>query len=454
MIHPSRIQRLNEKPARDGRYILYWMQASQRAECNHALEYAVAEANRLGRPLVVYFGLTDGYPGAAIRHYAFMLEGLREVAQRLAKRGIRFVLRRESPERGIVKMADDAALVVTDRGYTRIQRQWRQAAAKGLACPLVQVESDVVAPVETVSNKEEFAARTIRPKIHRHLQDYLVPLKTVKAAQESVSLDIRDESLDDIAPLLAHLKIDRSVPAVTWMKGGASEARRRLKQFLAKKLSSYDSHRNDPTVDGTSHLSPYLHFGQISPLQIALEVLDSDGDQEGPFLEELIIRRELAMNYCQYNADYDSYAALPDWCLKTLAKHRADRRPYTYSREQLEHAETHDPYWNAAQLEMVHLGKMHNYMRMYWGKKILEWTADPAEAFATAVYLNDKYELDGRDPNGYAGVAWCFGKHDRPWIERPIFGQVRYMNDQGLKRKFDADLYVQKVNKAITSGRL
>jgi deoxyribodipyrimidine photo-lyase len=205
--------------------------------------------------------------------------------------------------------------------------------------------------------------------------------------------------------------------------------------------------RNDPTLDYLSHLSPYLHFGQISPLYIALKVIDTDSRGKEAFLEELIVRRELSMNFVFYNEKYDSFEAVPEWAKKTLKAHQKNKRQYTYSLEELETAQTHDAYWNAAQREMVGRGKMHGYMRMYWGKKIIEWSKTPEKAFQIALYLNNKYELDGRDPNGFTGVAWCFGKHDRPWGERPIFGNVRYMNDKGLKRKFDADRYVRMMSR-------
>jgi deoxyribodipyrimidine photo-lyase len=251
--------------------------------------------------------------------------------------------------------------------------------------------------------------------------------------------------LADPEKLLARLDIDRSVPPVSAFRGGYSQARKLLREFIDHKLDHYDERTNDPSLDFTSHLSPYLHFGQISPLEVALAVAEAPGPNEEAFLEQLIVRRELSMNFVHYNPAYDTYDCLPDWAKATLAEHEKDPRPYIYSEDELEQAQTHDPYWNAAQLEMVRAGKMHNYMRMYWGKKILEWSPTPREAFETALRLNNRYELDGRDPNGFTGVAWCFGKHDRPWQERPVFGRVRYMNAAGLERKFKMDAYVAKV---------
>ena len=448
MIHPSRIQPLNSRSIQDGRYILYWMQASQRVECNHALEYAVGEANERNLPVVVVFGLTDRFPEANLRHYAFMLEGLEEVRKGLRDRGIRFALMRRSPELAATAMAEEAALVVADRGYLRIQRQWRNHVAKNAPCAVVQVESDAVVPVETASPKEEYTAGTLRPKLQRILEGYLVPLKERPVRKDSLSLRLDVDTEEDFPSLLKKMKIDRSVSPVRAFRGGTARANALLEEFIAKKIRHYDELRSDPGLDYSSHLSPYLHFGQISPLAVALRV---SGERSIPaaaresFLEELIVRRELSMNFVFYNDRYDEYECLPDWARKTLAEHAKDRREYLYGPEQWERAGTHDPYWNAAQREMMITGKMHNYMRMYWGKKLLEWSRTPAEAFRTALWLNNRYELDGRDPNGFAGVAWCFGKHDRAWFERKVFGKIRYMNDAGLRRKFDMDAYLKKV---------
>jgi deoxyribodipyrimidine photo-lyase len=253
--------------------------------------------------------------------------------------------------------------------------------------------------------------------------------------------------IQDVGNALSKLRIDRSSEKVNAFQGGIKEALRHLEIFLDEKLDRFPELRNNPTLDYLSHMSPYLHFGQISPLYIALKVKQTKSPGIEAFLEELIIRRELSMNFVFYNDRYDSFDGLPEWARKTLRSHQKDKRQYLYRLEELEQANTHDPYWNAAQKEMVVKGKMHGYMRMYWGKKIIEWSKAPEEGFHAALYLNNKYELDGRDPNGFTGVAWCFGKHDRPWGERPIFGNVRYMNDKGLKRKFDADDYVRMVNK-------
>lgn len=449
MIQRERIRVLNQKRERRGEYVLYWMQASQREECNHALEYAIERANEMHVPMVVFFGVTDRFPEANERHYRFMLEGLRETRDALEGRGIRMVVRGVSPEKGVVDLARRASVVVVDRGYLRIQRRWRREAAQRIACPMIQVESDVVVPVEEVSDHEEYAAATIRPKILKLREDYLVPLRRRPVRRDSLALRISGLDICDTAGVLNGLAVDRGVGPSPFYRGGTGEARRLLARFISTGLDTFAERRNDPNADSVSHMSPYLHFGQISPLYIALRVADRASPGSEPYLEELIVRRELSMNFCHYNRRYDSYAGLPAWCRATLEKHAADGREYVYSRAELEEARTHDPYWNAAQNEMRVTGKMHGYMRMYWGKKILEWRKSPADALRVALYLNNRYEIDGRDPNGFTGVAWCFGKHDRPWGERRVFGTVRYMNDRGLRKKFDADAYVARITRLV-----
>ncbi|NIR30932.1 MAG: deoxyribodipyrimidine photolyase [Gammaproteobacteria bacterium] len=448
-IQTERIRALNDAPTRKGDYVLYWMQQSQRAECNHALEYAVRRANERGVTLLVVFGLVDDYPEANLRHYRFLLEGLRDVQSALARRGIKMIVERGEPPEVALRHARSAALVVCDRGYLRHQKAWRNRVAHEAGRSVVQVESDVVVPVDTVTNKAEYAARTIRPKIHRHLQRFLVALKTTPLGRDSLGLRVPGLDLGDLDGVLARLTVDGSVtPVSAHFRGGTTEAKRLLRQFLAQRFSRYGINRNRPENDDVSHMSMYLHFGQISPLTIALEVQTaargSRTDRES-YLEELIVRRELAANFTNFTRDYDRFSSLPQWARRTLAEHQSDPREHRYTRRELEAAATHDPYWNAAMREMKHTGFMHNYMRMYWGKKILEWMDSPKRAYETALALNNKYFLDGRDPASYANVGWIFGLHDRPWFERPIYGKVRYMSGSGLERKCDIDGYVRKV---------
>ena len=448
MLHQERIQSLNDSEARSkSRYVLYWMQQAQRVRTNHALAHAIELANERGLPVVVGFGLMDDYPEANLRHYAFMLEGLAEVARELEQRRIRFVIRHGSPDRVALDLAEDAAIVVCDRGYLRHQRDWRETVAAEAGIPVVQVESDVVVPVEVASDKAEFGARTIRPKIERRLDDYLVALDEPKPAESALEVELKsDFDPADVDGTLKKLKLDDRVGRVERFEGGASQARRRLERFIDEKLEGYADGRNEPVARQCSELSPYLHFGQISPLDLALAAKASKGvgkEDRASFLEELIVRRELAMNFVAFTADYDSFSMLPAWARKTMAEHEDDQREHLYSEKELEAGETHDPYWNAAMREMRVSGYMHNYMRMYWGKKIIEWSKSHEEAFATTLKLNNRWFLDGRDPASYANVGWLFGLHDRAWTERPVFGKLRYMNANGLKRKFDIDAYVK-----------
>jgi deoxyribodipyrimidine photo-lyase len=427
------------------------MQAAQRSEYNHALEYSIEQANKLGRPLVVLFCLVCNYAEANERHYYFMLEGLRETQNSLEARGVQMVIVQEAPELAVPRFAERAALVVVDGGHLRIQRKWRDKIAVRMNCPLIEVETNLIVPVEAASAKEDYSAGTFRPKISRQLDRYLVKPRHRKPRVDSLKLSFDSLPIRDIEQVISKLDIDHSVGRVARFRGGLYEAKRHLRAFLKDKLDHYAEHHGDPNVDCVSNMSLYLHFGQISPLFVAMEVLKTSSPGKDAYLEQLIVRRELSYNFVYYNSSYDSLKFLPAWAMRTLNYHRRDKRQYIYTLEQLEAGRTHDIYWNAAQEEMVLAGKMHNYMRMYWGKKIIEWTRSPQTAFKIALNLNNKYELDGRDANGFAGVAWCFGKHDRPWPERPIFGQVRYMNANGLRRKFDADKYVKSVENLRTA---
>jgi deoxyribodipyrimidine photo-lyase len=451
-VQEARLQNLNDEEVRDGDYVLYWMQSSQRAQQNHALEYAVQQANDLDQRLFVVFGLTDDYPEANLRHYAFMLEGLKDAQEALAKRGIKLVVRKGSPDEVAIEAGRDASLVVTDRGYMRPQKKWRERVAGAAGCLVTQVEADVVVPVELASGKQEHAARTLRPKINEHLEGFLVDLTPTKVEKQSTNMRAGGLDLSDIEGVLDGMDLDRSVGALSHLyKGGTSEAKKIFRRFLTSNFDGYVEHRNQPQTDDISHMSKYLHFGHISPIWLALEARNSNASKDNveSFVEELVVRRELSMNFVYYNDDYDSFSNLPGWAKETLREHKSDEREYVYTTKQLENGETHDEYWNAAMREMVHTGYMHNYMRMYWGKKILEWSNTPEYAYRTTLYLNNKYFLDGRDPNSFANVAWVFGQHDRGWTEREVYGKVRYMSSGGLERKTKPGQYVEKIEKRV-----
>jgi deoxyribodipyrimidine photo-lyase len=369
-----------------------------------------------------------------------MLQGIEEVRQQLLARHIGFLLRRGTPAQLISPLARDAALVVTDRGYLRIQRQWRHDVAQQLNCPLIQVESDVVVPIELAYPKQAYSAAVLRPKIHHYLESFLTPPAPQTPLRDGTAI-----GADAVASaaLLATLALDSSVGPVTTLRGGPLQAEAALESFIATGLDNYALERSDPGANATSHLSPYLHFGHIGAAHIVQRVLQSRAAGSAPFIEELVVRRELAMNFVFYNPRYDFYpGALSGWAAQSLANHEKDPRPALYSRTTLEKGLTEDIYWNAAQRQMRNQGWMHGYMRMYWGKKIIEWSSTPRKGYATMLYLNNKYLVDGRDANGFAGIAWCFGTHDRPWKERAVFGTIRYMNAAGLQRKFAMQRYL------------
>jgi deoxyribodipyrimidine photo-lyase len=451
-VQEERIRKLNDVPRGKGAYVLYWMQQSQRAEFNHALEYAVERANERGEPVLVAFGLTDDYPEANQRHYRFLLEGLADAGASLEQRGLRFAVQQGDPAAVALGLGRDASVVVCDRGYLRHQKAWRRKVAAEARVEVVEVESDVVVPVAEASGKAEYAARTIRPKINRQRDKFLVDLPATPVRKDSLDLNVESLDWSHADGLLERLKVDRSVPPVALFRGGTSEAKRILERFIESDFSAYEENRNQPQTDAVSHMSKYLHFGQISPVYLVLQIRSAGGAPEhnrDAYLEELLVRRELACNFVEFTEDYDSYSCLPEWATLTLKEHGGDDRAHRYTRKQLENAETHDEYWNAAMREMRYTGYMHNYMRMYWGKKILEWCNTPEYAFRVALELNNKHFIDGRDPNSYAGVAWVFGKHDRPWGERPVFGKVRYMAASGLERKCDIRGYVAKVDRLV-----
>jgi deoxyribodipyrimidine photo-lyase len=441
------------QPDPDGQTVVYWMQRAQRGLDNPALDVAIQAANELRKPVAVFFGLHPGYPNANLRHYAFLLEGLAETKQRIEARGAAFVFR-PHPDHDLIRFCREvkAALVIGDENPMRAPENWRTRAAEKLSAPFWTVDADVIVPTKLFP-KDEFAARTIRPKLHRLLPAFFVPLENPRAVVAWKPADRPATQLAtqpvDAAAVLERLPLDRTVQPVAHFKGGTDAGLNLLRAFVAGGLASYDTARNQPHLAGTSALSAYLHFGHLGPHTIALAVRDADAPQpaKDAYLEEMIVRRELAVNFVARNPQYDTLAGCPDWARKTLAEHARDEREFLYTESQFDAAETHDPLWNAAQLEMVVTGRMHGYLRMYWAKKILEWTRTPEEAFDIAVRLNDRYELDGRDPNGYTGVAWAIGgKHDRPWAPaRPVFGMIRYMNAKGCARKFDVPAYIRRV---------
>lgn len=444
MINEKRI-RLLQKGEETSGPVVYWMSRDQRVHDNWALLFAQKLAIEKHKPLTVLFNLVPNFLEATIRQYGFMLKGLEQVEKELKRYNISFFLTLGDPqfEIPLILKKINASVLISDFDPLKIKRIWKRDVAKNIRIPFYEVDAHNIIPCLYVSNKVEFGAYTIRPKIQRLLPEFmeefpkLNKMKSGSLLSDKVNWQKAEKSL----------MINRDVKEISWLKPGENNAQQVLKDFLENKLDYYTENRNDPNKNVLSNLSPYLHFGQISAQRVALTVDQYYGNHPSSksFLEELIVRRELSDNFCYFNPKYDSFEGFPEWAKKTLNEHRKDKREFLYSLKEFEQAKTHEDLWNAAQLEMVKMGKMHGYMRMYWAKKILEWSKSPEEAIKIAIYLNDKYELDGRDPNGYVGCAWAIGGvHDRAWMERPVFGKIRYMNFNGAKRKFDVGLYIKK----------
>ncbi|MBV6513069.1 MAG: hypothetical protein FMNOHCHN_02595 [Ignavibacteriaceae bacterium] len=439
---PDRFRILQEGTPGKGP-VLYWMSRDQRAYDNWALLFAQKLAQENNLALVVAFSLVPEFLQATRRQYGFMLKGLEETENHLKKLNIPFHMLSGSPADTLPEFIHEhnCSYLVADFDPLKIKRVWKRDVAKKIHIPFYEVDAHNIVPTLIVSDKTEYGAYTIRPKINRLLPEYLtdIPAPDVqKKRAPAAKNNWRD--------IYASLKVNESVPEVTWLKPGEDAAHRMLDQFLTGGLQKYNEERNNPVLDRQSNLSPYLHFGQISAQRVAFEVQRFAPPQlAAAFLEELIVRRELSDNFCYFNTKYDSFDGFHDWAKTTLNAHQKDKREYIYSLRQFEKAATHEDLWNAAQMQMVRTGKMHGYMRMYWAKKILEWSESPEEALKIAIKLNDKYQLDGRDPNGYVGCAWSIGGvHDRAWTERPVYGKIRYMNYNGCKRKFDTDAYIKK----------
>lgn len=444
--------RRDGSPDPKGKCVVYWMQRAQRGIDNHAVDLAVHVANLLNLPLVVYFAGIANFPHANLRHYVFLNQGLPDIEANLAERNITFVMRRAPHESHEQLLADvHAGFLVGDENPMREPEHWRQHLASQLRIPFWTVDTDVVVPSKLLE-KAQYGAYTIRPRLHKLLPDYLVPYENPHAQHTwKRPRGFRSDSVnEDITKGWENL--DRSVPPVEAWKGGTQAALKRLKLFTGKLFKEYEIQRNHPETDGTSCMSPYLHYGHIGPITIALAVnaaakanpkLKSARDS---YFNELIVWRELAINFVRYTPNYDTHECAENWAKTTIAEHARDEREHLYTLHQLETAQTYDDLWNAGQLQMVHYGWMHNYLRMYWAKKILEWTPDAATAVKYCIYLNDKYFLDGRDPNGYAGIAWAIlGKFDRAWGSRPIFGKIRYMSGASTGKKFDSRQYIRQM---------
>lgn len=461
MVHTERITALGGPESEGTGPVVYWMNRDCRIHDNWAYQYARELGRKHERPVIVAYNLAPGFLGGGYRQHVFKVRGLMEVARQCAEVGTPFFLVEEEGMSAFLARSN-ASSVVTDFSPLTEQRAWVATVVRSASCPVYEVDAHNIVPVRAASTKAEFAARTIRPKIHRRITEFLEDFPRLTKYPHAYAHDIPVIDWDAVlsSPGLA------DVPECSWITPGYTAGMRHLHSFIEHRLSGYGEARNDPNEDGQSGLSPYLHYGHIAPQRVALAALSTAGEPEkvvarvmdpkrngsgevgsslASFLEELIVRRELADNFCFYTEDYASVDGFPNWAQATLAEHEGDEREYLYTRKQLEEAATHDELWNAAQREMTSTGKMHGYMRMYWAKKILEWSASAKDAMKVAIYLNDKYELDGRDPNGYVGISWSIGgTHDRPWFTRSIFGTVRYMARSGCEKKFDVAAYVKR----------
>jgi deoxyribodipyrimidine photo-lyase len=443
-VHPSRIRQRRIGQRTPGA-VVYWMSRDQRAHDNWALLYAQELALETQAPLCVVFCLVPEFLHAQARHFDFLLRGMQETAATLRAHRIGFFLRCGDPAREVPAALSQlgAGALVMDFDPLRIKRQWQEKVVSRVRLPCYEVDAHNVVPCQEVSPKAEYGAYTLRPKLHKRLAEFLTSFPGL------IIHPYTGECSCDSVPWEKAGAAVRAAPDPGPVPGEAAAAHA-LRYFIRTQLRYYPLRKNDPALQATSGLSPYLHFGHIASQRVALAVQKAlvPRAAKEAFLEELIVRKELSDNFCLYTPRYDSLACLPEWAANTLEEHARDPRPYVYSLSQLEEAHTHDPYWNACQQQMMRSGLMHGYMRMYWGKKVLEWSRTAEEAFSALVYLNDKYELDGRDPNGYAGIAWCFGMHDRAWPTRPVFGKVRYMNAAGLERKYDMQAYLERIRQA------
>ena len=457
--NPRVTMRRSGAPLKEGKCVVYWMQRSQRGIDNPALDTAIDLGNALDLPVIVFFSAISNFPHANLRHYRFMNQGFADIEEDLAERNVSFVLRR-APNNSLEKFLAEvnAAMLVGDENPCREPERWRQVLSHRLDLPYWTVDADVVVP-SNFFPKHQYALHIMKPKLYAEMPKYLVasPKTSAKHAWKRPHDFTSFPVQEDVTKNWKNL--DRSVAPVDNFTGGTHAALQRMKEFIAQGLENYPTARNHPETDGTSRLSPYLHFGHISPVTIVLAADEAvkaakvSHAARDVFVSELVGWREISVNFVKYVPDYDSIACAPSWAEKTLREHARDKRDPIYTLEELEQAKTYDELWNAAQMQMVKYGWMHNYLRMYWAKKILEWSPDPARAYEYAVHLNDKYFLDGRDPNGYAGIAWAIaGVHDRPWFDRPIFGTVRYMSGASTGKKFNSKRYIHNVQSGVWCG--
>lgn len=466
-------------PAPGRKFVLYWMQIQRRLEYNFALDYAVAWANELNLPLLIFEGLSSDYPWASARFQQFLLQGMREnqiVCEQQSAPYFAFVDRTPIEGKGLIRaLAAQASIVITDAFPGFVIREHNEKIGPGLDAPFIAVDSNGIIPLGA-STRAPYSAYEFRRLMQKlFVEEYTNPPKRypLKQLKQRRYPDLRllhrrwpETRLENVNDVLISISLDRSIPALS-IEGTRKAAISRLKHFVQRDLEDYVEMRNHPDLNKTSGLSPYLHFGKISAHEVVSAVLKAQpegwsterifynkGSREGffqghpfvdAFLDQLITWREAGYHYCHHVRDFDRYESLPEWARRTLERHAKDRREHVYTFEEFENAQSHDSLWNAAQNQLRREGVIHNYLRMLWGKKILEWSRSPREALSTMIELNNKYAIDGRDPNSYSGIFWVLGRFDRPWgPEREIFGAVRYMSSENTARKIKVKEYVRR----------
>ncbi|MEL7835069.1 hypothetical protein [Fodinibius sp. Rm-B-1B1-1] len=481
-INSKRVFKRNEKePHPDGDYVLYWMQINRRFQYNYALEYAVGWANKLGKPLLIYEGLKSDYPWASDRFHHFLMEGMQENRAIAKEKDLNYYSYVEdgsgTGSELFYELADKACTIISDEFPVYIIRKHNEKVAPKLEVPYVTVDTNGIIPLG-LTDKAPYNAYFFRKIMQRNFVEGFThppkkdPLDDLEN-ENTISFDDEfltkyppaDEKLEDRESFISSLPINHEVGKID-LQGTRQAALDKLEEFIQCRLSKYDKHRNDPDINATSGLSPWLHFGKISEYEIVDAVLDHqpkgwdldsitfnkgstggffNGDPNiDAFLDEVITWREVGFHFAHHESEYDQYDSLPDWALKTLEKHKEDPREYVYELEEFAQSQTHDEIWNAAQTQLREEGEMHNYLRMLWGKKVLEWTPNPEIALAYLIELNNRYAIDGRDPNSYSGIFWIFGRFDRAWQERPIYGKVRYMTSDSTRKKLKLKKYLEK----------
>lgn len=478
-----RIRAVNVARTReDGDYVLYWMIASRRLHFNFALDRALEHCAAMKKPLLLFEPLRVGYPWASDRMHRFVIDGMADNARTCGERGVcyyPYVEPAPDADKGLLaSLAENACVVVTDDYPCFFLPRMVESAGKKLRVALEAVDSNGLLPIAAcpqVMGRAFDFRRFLQRELSKHLVDCPAgdPLRKARLpVPATIPAKIRKHWPAASPTLLsgdpAHLKllpIDHDVRPVE-LRGGHGHGRTHMLEFLERRFADYDEKRNEPELDAASGLSPYLHFGQLSVHEVFADLahkerwkpeklsLRATGSREGwwnmsgnaeSFLDEIITWREVGFNFCAQRRDYDRYESLPDWAKKTLQEHAKDQREHLYSLEEFEAAKTHDPLWNAAQRQLVLEGKIHNYLRMLWGKKILQWTRTPQQAAEIMIHLNNKYGLDGRDPNSYSGIFWVLGRYDRPWAPvRPVFGSIRYMSSENAARKVSVRNYIQR----------